>query len=111
MNVLRNRSRLLGRLAAVVTLGWAFGLQLHAATAGGGLPWEKPMQLIANSITGPVAYGVGLLGIAFAGYHVLFGHELSEMGRKGATLGLGVSTLIFAAPMLASAFGVAGAVV
>jgi hypothetical protein len=51
------------------------------------------------------------LGIAFAGYHVLFGHELSEMGRKGATLGLGVSTLIFAAPMLASAFGVAGAVV
>ena len=111
MKLIRNRSRLFRGLGTVATLLWASGLQLHAATAGGGLPWEKPMQLIANSITGPVAYGVGLLGIAFAGYHVLFGHELSEMGRKGATVGLGVSTLIFAAPMLASAFGVAGAVV
>jgi type IV secretion system protein VirB2 len=111
MRLLQNKSRLCQRLGVLVTLGWTFSLQLHAAAGGSGLPWEKPVQLIANSITGPVAYGVGLLGIAFAGYHVLFGHELSEMGRKGATVGLGVSTLIFAAPMLASAFGVAGAVV
>jgi type IV secretion system protein VirB2 len=111
MNLIRNKARLCRELGTVATLVWASCLQLHAASAGGGLPWEKPMQLIASSITGPVAYGVGLLGIAFAGYHVLFGHELSEMGRKGATLGLGVSTLVFAAPMLASAFGVAGALV
>jgi type IV secretion system protein TrbC len=88
----------------------AFSVRLNAAAAG-NLPWERPMQLIATSLTGPVAYAIGLIGIAIAGGTMLWGGELTEFGRRACMVGLVVSVLVFAAPMLASAFGVNAAVV
>ena len=98
------------RLAMLFTTTSAFTMRLNAAAAG-GLPWEKPMQTIATSLTGPVAYAVGLIGIAIAGGTMLWGGELTEFGRRACMIGLVVSVLVFAAPMLASAFGVNAAVV
>ena len=108
-----HRSTILGlapRPAALVAMALAFGLRLHAA-AGGSLPWEMPMTTIATSLTGPVAYANGLIGIAIAGGAMLWGGELTEFGRRACMIGLVVSVLVFAAPMLASAFGVSAAVV
>jgi type IV secretory pathway VirB2 component (pilin) len=99
------------RIGALLLLTQAFLARSYAAGAGAGLPWEKPMTLIATSLTGPVAYAIGLIGICIAGGTLLFGHELGEVGRRACMLGLVVAVLIFAAPMLASAFGVGGAVV
>jgi type IV secretion system protein VirB2 len=98
--------RVLGSLA----LAAAFSLRLQAAAAG-VLPWEKPMTAIATSLTGPVAYAIGLIGIAIAGGAMLWGGELTEFGRRACMIGLVVSVLVFAAPLLASAFGVNAAVV
>jgi len=98
------------RLAMLFTTTSAFTMRLNAAAAG-GLPWEKPMQTIATSLTGPVAYAVGLIGIAIAGGTMLWGGELTEFGRRACMIGLVVSVLVFAAPMLASAFGVNAAMV
>ena len=81
------------------------------AAASGTLPWERPMTTIATSLTGPVAYAIGLIGIAIAGGTMLWGGELTEFGRRACMIGLVVSVLVFAAPMLASAFGVSAAVV
>jgi type IV secretory pathway VirB2 component (pilin) len=108
--VQKSAAGLHSRLAALLTLVWAFGVRVDAA-ATGTLPWERPMQLIAASLTGPVAYAVGLIGIAVAGGTMLWGGELSEFGRRACMIGLVVSVLVFAAPMLASAFGVTAAVV
>jgi type IV secretion system protein VirB2 len=94
----------------MLAIAWAFSIRLQAAAAG-TLPWEKPMQTIATSLTGPVAYAVGLIGIAIAGGTMLWGGELTEFGRRACMIGLVVSVLVFAAPMLSSAFGVAAAVV
>ena len=99
------------RIGALLLAMQAFLARSHAAPAGAGLPWEKPMTLIATSLTGPVAYAIGLIGICIAGGTLLFGHELGEVGRRACMIGLVVAVLIFAAPMLASAFGVGGAVV
>jgi type IV secretory pathway VirB2 component (pilin) len=99
-----------GRITTITTMALAFGLNAFAGAAS-GLPWEKPMTAIGNSLSGPVAYSVGLIGIVAAGGTMLFGHDLSEFGRKGAILGLGAGTLVFAAPLLASAFGIAGSIV
>ena len=104
------RSTLSPRLGALITLAVAFSLQLQAAAAG-GLPWERPMTAIATSLTGPVAYAIGLIGIAIAGGAMLWGGELTEFGRRACMIGLVVSVLVFAAPLLASAFGVTAAVV
>ena len=103
-------SGLPSRLTALAAMMLAFGLRLHAA-AGGNLPWERPMTTIATSLTGPVAYAIGLIGIAIAGGAMLWGGELTEFGRRACMIGLVVSVLVFAAPMLASAFGVSAAVV
>jgi type IV secretory pathway VirB2 component (pilin) len=104
------RSTLSPRLGALIALAVAVSLRLQAAAAG-GLPWERPMTAIATSLTGPVAYAIGLIGIAIAGGAMLWGGELTEFGRRACMIGLVVSVLVFAAPLLASAFGVTAAVV
>ena len=104
------RSTLSPRLGALIALAVALSLRLQAAAAG-GLPWERPMTAIATSLTGPVAYAIGLIGIAIAGGAMLWGGELTEFGRRACMIGLVVSVLVFAAPMLSSAFGVAAAVI
>ncbi len=98
------------RLWELAALSAAFSARMQAAAAG-GLPWEKPMTSIATSLTGPVAYAIGLIGIAIAGGAMLWGGELTEFGRRACMIGLVVSVLVFAAPLLATAFGVNAAVV
>ena len=104
------RSTLSPRLGALIASAVALSLRLQAAAAG-GLPWERPMTAIATSLTGPVAYAIGLIGIAIAGGAMLWGGELTEFGRRACMIGLVVSVLVFAAPLLSSAFGVNAAVV
>ena len=99
-----------GRALLLILMAYAFSVHANAAPAG-ALPWEKPMTAIATSLTGPVAYAIGLIGIAIAGGAMLWGGELTEFGRRACMIGLVVSVLVFAAPMLASAFGVAAALV
>jgi type IV secretory pathway VirB2 component (pilin) len=113
MNLVRNSSRLnlVIRFSALVLAAWAGSSARMYAAAGGNLPWEKPMTTIATSLTGPVAYAIGLIGIAIAGGAMLWGGELTEFGRRACMIGLVVSVLVFAAPMLSSAFGVNAAVV
>ena len=103
-------SRLASRMMTLTALALAASVRVHAAAAG-RLPWEAPMTTIATSLTGPVAYAIGLIGIAIAGGTMLWGGELTEFGRKACMIGLVVSVLVFAAPMLSSAFGVSAAVV
>jgi type IV secretion system protein VirB2 len=98
------------RLRALLVLGFVASSRL-GATGVGTLPWEHPMSLIANSLTGPVAYAIGLIGIAIAGGTMLWGGELTEFGRRACMIGLVVSVLVFAAPMLSSAFGISAALV
>jgi type IV secretory pathway VirB2 component (pilin) len=98
------------RAATLLAMACASAVNAHAAAAG-TLPWERPMTAIATSLTGPVAYAIGLIGIAIAGGAMLWGGELTEFGRRACMIGLVVSVLVFAAPMLSSAFGVTAAVV
>ena len=98
------------RTMALIALAYAFASRANAAAAG-TLPWERPMTAIATSLTGPVAYAIGLIGIAIAGGTMLWGGELTEFGRRACMIGLVVSVLVFAAPMLSSAFGVTAAVI
>jgi type IV secretory pathway VirB2 component (pilin) len=99
------------RAVAVVFLAQALLPRAYGAPAGAGIPWETPMRLIAQSLTGPVAYAIGLIGIVFTIAMLLWHHDLGVVGQAACKLGLAVAVLIFAAPMLASAFGAAGAVI
>jgi type IV secretory pathway VirB2 component (pilin) len=96
------------RMMTLLVMAFAFAATAIASTSG-TLPWEKP--IIATSLTGPVAYAIGLIGIAIAGGAMLWGGELTEFGRRACMIGLVVSVLVFAAPMLSSAFGVSAALI
>jgi type IV secretion system protein TrbC len=85
--------------------------QMHAGGVGGNVPWEAPLTKIATSLTGPVAYAIGLIGLALAGGTLIFGGDLSEWGRRGAHAGLAISVLVLATPIMSSLFGVGGALV
>jgi type IV secretory pathway VirB2 component (pilin) len=82
-----------------------------AATGGGsGLPWETPLQTLRDSITGPVAYTISLLGVVVAGAALVFGGEINDFVRRMIMLVLVISLIIFAANFLSTLFNT-GAVI
>ena len=56
----------------------------HAATAGGGMPWEGPLTAVLDSITGPVARIVAIL-IIVAGAFKTLGNKVSEKANSAAS--------------------------
>jgi type IV secretion system protein VirB2 len=46
--------------------GWALvsSAVSYASTSTTGLPWETPLQTVKQSLTGPVAAGISVVGIA-----------------------------------------------
>lgn len=80
----------------------------HAAsTGGGGLPWETPLTTLSNSITGPVAYSVSLIGIVGAGGILIFaGGQVNEFLRAVLFCVL-VIAFIIAAKNTMTSFGFA----
>jgi type IV secretion system protein VirB2 len=103
----------LSKSKANVLLALAALLYATAAQAGttGGLPWELPLQTIARSLTGPVAFSISIMGIFATGATLMWGGEMNEFARRAALMGLIVAVIVFATNIMSSAFGVTGAVV
>ena len=47
--------------------------QAAAAGAGGITEWETPLQKVVQSITGPVAFSISVIGIVVAGAMLIWG--------------------------------------
>ena len=83
----------------------------HAAGAGGGaLPWDQPLTTLRNDITGPVAFTISLLAMVACGAALVFGGEVNEFIRRLIMVVL-VAAFLVGVTNLASALGIAGAVV
>ena len=81
-----------------------------ASSGGGGLPWETPLQTLRDSITGPVAYAISLMGVVAAGAALVFGGEINDFIRRIIVLVLVISLIIFSTNILSTLFN-AGAVI
>ena len=81
-----------------------------AASGGGGLPWETPLETLRDSITGPVAYAISLMGVVAAGAALVFGGEINDFIRRIIVLVLVISLIIFSTNILSTLFN-AGAVI
>lgn len=101
------------KLRQLYFAAFAFFFFTGIAQAGttGALPWEGPLRTIAQSLTGPVAFSVALIGIFSTGATLVWGGEMNEFARRAALLGLIVAVLVFATNILSSAFGVTGALI
>jgi type IV secretory pathway VirB2 component (pilin) len=94
----------------IIALPLAVGVSLlltRPASAGAGLPWEGQLDRISNSLSGPVAKGIGLIAMVICG----IGIGLSEGGggaRKLLMIGLGLSIAFSARSFWLSFFGSSG---
>jgi type IV secretory pathway VirB2 component (pilin) len=93
-------------LTALLLVGFTlFPEVVHAtATGGAGLPWETPLQTITQSLQGPVAYAISLLGIISCGGMLIWGGEINEFMRRGIMLVLVISLVVLASNVLSSLF-------
>lgn len=74
-----------------------------SATGGPGLPWEEPLDKLQQSISGPVAFVIALLGIIACGATLIWGGEVSEFTRRIIYVVLVVCIIVFANSMLTGA--------
>ncbi|WP_407965843.1 TrbC/VirB2 family protein [Bartonella sp. C271] len=91
-------------MGVVILLFFLLGDIAYAsdATAGGGaaLPWEKPLETLRKSVSGPVAFAVSLLGLVAGGIALIFGGEISEFVKRIIYLVLVISVIVFANTLL-----------
>lgn len=103
--LLKPASLVLGSLLALAVLALMPDLAHAAAGAGGGMPWEEPLDQLRASVTGPVAFVVSLIGIVVAGAILIFGSDLNAFFRTMVLIVMIISILIAAQNWLAGTFG------
>jgi len=72
---------------------------------GGGLPYEEGLTSLRNSVTGPVAFALSIIGIVIAGGVLIFGGDLNGFFRSLIFLVLVVALLVGANSMMGTFFG------
>lgn len=107
----RKFSQTILQILLIVAFTFAFTSYAHAsASAGGGLPYEAWLTKLQQSMTGPVAFSVSLIGIVGAGGVLIFGGELNAFLRTLVFIVLVMALLVGANTMMSGIFGT-GAVV
>ena len=72
---------------------------------GGSLPYEPWLASLRNSVTGPVAFALAIIGIVIAGSILIFGGELNAFFRTLVFLVLVMALLVGAQNMMSTFFG------
>jgi type IV secretory pathway VirB2 component (pilin) len=103
------------RILSVVGVGLVIAALVPVAafassSGGSGLPWESPLQMLEDSIKGPVAYGISLLGIVGSGGMLVFGGEISEFTRRIMYLVMVVGLIAGASSLMSTMFSTAALV-
>lgn len=93
------RSAPLILLAALVVAHPAFA----GATGGASMPWETPLQTVADSISGPVAKAIGIIAIVITGIGFAFAEGGSTM-RRGVGIVFGLAIAFTATTFISSFF-------
>lgn len=73
--------------------------------SGGGLPYEGWLTKLRDSVTGPVAFTLAIVGIVVAGSVLIFGGDISGFFRTLMLLILVMAFLVGAQNMMSSLFG------
>ncbi len=90
---------------AVVALLILSADQAHAAVgAGGALPYETWLVNLRNSVTGPVAFTLSIVGIVVAGGILIFGGELNAFFRTLIFIVLVMALLVGANNVMSNLF-------
>lgn len=75
-----------------------------SAAQGGGLPYEGWLTKLRQSVTGPVAFSVSIIGIVVAGAVLIFGGELNAFFRSLIFIVLVMALLVGAQNLMTNLF-------
>ena len=90
---------------AVLFLLLSFADQAQATVgAGGALPYETWLVSLRNSVTGPVAFTLSIIGIVVAGGILIFGGELNAFFRTLIFIVLVMALLVGANNVMTNLF-------
>ena len=102
----RENAKLAMLMLAVLCVFLLLPNAAHAAEGtGGGLPYEGWLTNLRNSITGPFAFTVAVIGIVVAGAVLIFGGELNGFIRTLVFIILVMSLIIGANNLMSGLFG------
>jgi type IV secretion system protein VirB2 len=108
-NVVKHRAIFLALLAAIVYITCFTGTA--EANTSSNLPWDSALKQLADSLTGPVAFSLGLFMIVCGFCSVAFvGSELGGWVRWIAMAAI-LARMLGAAPTVLSVFGLQSAVI
>jgi type IV secretion system protein VirB2 len=79
----------------VVMLG-----SLACLAFAGGLPWEDPLNKLKDSLIGPTAQAIAIVGLFVAGGLLVFGGELSDFSRRITWMVLALSVMLAGVKLL-----------
>jgi type IV secretory pathway VirB2 component (pilin) len=102
-----NRPTILCIIAALL-LAWLMLAPQHALASegtGGSLPYESWLVNLRNSVTGPVAFALSIIGIVVAGGVLIFGGDLNGFFRTMIFLVLVMALLVGAQNVMGTFFG------
>lgn len=100
-------SQQVNRVLPFILLTPAFA---HASSST-GMPWESPLTKIVDSVTGPMAFGISVLGVVVAGFTLVFGGQLDGFVQKIAILALVIAIIVLATNVMSTLFGISSTVV
>ena len=92
-------------LLLLVSLLLAPHLALASEGTGGSLPYENWLTNLRNSVTGPVAFALSIIGIVIAGGVLIFGGDLNAFFRTLVFIVLVMALLVGAQNMMGTLFG------
>ena len=96
------------QLGLVVLMAFMFLAPQHAFASvgtGGSLPYEPWLANLQNSVTGPVAFALSIVGIVIAGGVLIFGGDLNGFFRTLVFLVLVMALLVGAQNVMSTFFG------
>ncbi|MGN8248630.1 conjugal transfer system pilin TrbC [Pseudomonas sp. SMV7] len=76
-----------------------------ASSTGGSLPYESWLTSLRQSVTGPVAFALSIIGIVVAGGVLIFGGDLNGFFRTLIFLVLVMALIVGANNIMTSFFG------
>lgn len=102
----RENAKLVTLMLAVLCVFLLLPNAAHATEgSGGGLPYEGWLTNLRNSVTGPFAFTVAVVGIVVAGAVLIFGGELNGFIRTLIFIILVMSLIVGVNNLMAGLFG------
>lgn len=104
------RKVLLGMMLVMGVLVLVMPEAMASGTGSGGLPYESALEKVQESLSGPVATSLSIIGICLSGAMLIFGGDMNGFFR-GLCMVVLVCSLMVGAKNILSTLGIAGATI